>query len=154
MTKCIIYSKPPVLFYNKRPSVLWFYWGFLWWPESLITWQMVWEELVFLKVSRQRCFNTHSFSSSSTTTSRWGSWKQHFNVIFSAFLNYTRSMESWYIGETLYGNLDYIFSWLSFAQRTAETENVTDPTLNHNCHDRSTTLTLESSMQALPLLNK
>lgn len=58
MTKCIIYSKPPVLFYNKRPSVLWFEWVCLWWPENLITWQMVLgEELVFLEVSRLALFS-------------------------------------------------------------------------------------------------
>lgn len=58
MTKCIIYSKPPVLFCNKRPSVLWFDWVCLWWPENLITWQMVLgKELVFWEVGRQSLFN-------------------------------------------------------------------------------------------------
>lgn len=58
MTKCIIYSKPPVLFHNKRPSVLWFDWVCLWWPENLITWQMVLgEELVFLEVSSLALFS-------------------------------------------------------------------------------------------------
>lgn len=94
MTKCIIYSKPLVLFHNKWPSVLWFDWGFLWWPEKPIIWQMVWEELVFLKVSRQRCFKNHPFSSSSNKMQRWDSWYQHFKAILSAFLNHSRYNES------------------------------------------------------------
>lgn len=64
MTKCIIYSKPPVLFCNKRPSVLWFDWVCLWWPENLIKWQMVWgKELVFWEGCRQSLFNifVHTF---------------------------------------------------------------------------------------------